>query len=222
MRQLSLLLVFAAACAPCSDEREKKSGARSVEPTRSKREQLELRLAERKIDRAKVYPKRADGSADCGTDVDCFIAYAERCEPAFFERDQRTPTLLMTEHVKARYRIEGLTGGLCRIDRAVLAADMEVTAEVREEMVKAKRPADEIESMRVEVEAKLRTRNPPRWSCALTRDSALELALDIAEETPIGGHFLDTCRQPTETDPWPADLVVSPVVSPVENPAATK
>jgi hypothetical protein len=209
---IGLILLCAAACGPC-DDKPSAERASAAEPRRTKRELLELRLAEQRPDPSKTYAKLDDGSTDCGKDVKCFAVHADRCEPALLERDDRIKALLLHHRVHARYRIAGLQGARCTVQRAVIAAEALLIPGTLESLKAAGQTSDGIEKIRVDSQAELTERHPPRLTCELSRDSALELALDLAEKQPVGAHFLDDCQQPAADDEWPASLVVAAVVA---------
>src|SRR5690349_20022654 len=206
LRAIALVALCAAGCAPCNDDkpaRQEATRADKVEPPRPKGEELALRLKNLNVDATKVYPQRADGSADCGSDLKCFARFAERSERAYVEREERTSAVMFMQHLKERYHISGVRNERCAIERAVIVAELEMGSAARAAAKRGGQSDAQIDKMLADGTAELRGRLVPRIACEMTREHALELALDLAESKATGAHFDEDCLEPAEGDPWP-------------------
>jgi hypothetical protein len=200
------LALIAAGCKGCGDSEPEVPGA-MVEPARSDMEQLEHRIASLKIDLKQSFPKRADGIVDCGTNTDCFLVMAHRCEPAFVDHELSEPGLLTIKKVHAKYRITGADGETCKVLRLVLERDAVLPEEARKALVEKGKTASEIDAMQADALAYLVQHVPERTVCALPRGRALGLGLALLAKDSVDGFFRAPCHDPGEGDAWPADFV---------------
>jgi hypothetical protein len=170
-------------------------------------ELLEHRIASLKIDLKQTFPKRADGVVDCGTDADCFLVMAHRCEPAMVDHQLVEPGLLTVKKVHAQYRITGTEGESCKVLRLVLKRQMELPEEARKALLEKGKSASEIDAMEADALAYLVQHVPERTVCELPRARALGLALALIVKDPVERFFRAPCHDPGEGDAWPADFV---------------
>jgi hypothetical protein len=184
-------------------------------------EQLEHRIASLKIDLKQTFPKRADGVVDCGTDTDCFLVMAHRCEPALLDHQLSEPGILTIKKVHAKYRITGADGETCKVLRLALERDMELPEKARTALLEKGKTASEIDAMEADALAHLNQHVPVQTVCELPRARALGLALALALKDPLDPFFRSRCHDPGEGDAWPADLLApgAPGQAPAE-PAA--
>lgn len=144
---------------------------------------------------------------DCGTDAACFVVMAERCEPAVLEHDSQMTSLMLTQHVRALFRIAGKRGESCALYRLALERDMILAGSTREALQKEGRTQNQIEALRAEALLRLYKNVPEKVTCAFPEPRVLELALGIYEEKYIDGYFREPCHEPAEGEAWPDDLV---------------
>lgn len=215
------LALIAAGCKGCSDADDGPPGS-AAEPEQSERseaEQLEYRIAGLKIDLKRTFPKRADGVVDCGTDADCFVVMAHRCEPAVLDHSLNESGIVAIKKVHAQYRITGGTGDECKLLRLVLERDMDLPQGARDALIKKGKTPQEIEAMRVEALTFLREHTPERMVCPLTKTRVLAFAIALATKDYIDRYFREPCHEPIATDAWPADFVPSAPAAPAEGTA---
>jgi hypothetical protein len=202
--------VTLAGCANCAGDEERGNKRRpEIDPAKRLHAEVEARLADRKIDLNKAYPKDEKGQVDCGQDATCFIAMAQRCEPALFKHEQVNPGYVFVEHSEAIYRVAGKQPDGCAIQRARVKVEQRLPDEIRATLAKSGK--DEAWIARQHDEALLAAlkSNPRRLECVLPRDNALDLALDIADKRHMPGHFNQPgCNQPPEDEKWPNELKV--------------
>lgn len=178
-----------------------------AEPAQSEVEQLEYRIASLKIDLKRTFPKRADGVVDCGTDGDCFLIMAHRCEPAVLDHSVRDPGYLTIKKMHALYRITGPDGDACKVLRLVLERDMELPEEARQGLLKKGKSQAEIDTMRAEALAYLAKTAPDRSACSMPRARVLGLGLALATKESADRFFRNGCHEPAGGEAWPSDLV---------------
>jgi len=208
------LALIAAGCKGCDDADSGAPGA-TAEPEVSQLEQLEQRIAGLKIDLKRTFPKRADGVVDCGTDADCFVVMAHRCEPAELEHKIREPYVLIKK-IHARYRIAGGSGDECKLLRLVLERDMELPQAARDALVKQGKTAEQVEAMRTEGLGFLNAQTPERMVCPLSKARTLAFAVAVATKDYTDRYFREPCHEPIATDAWPADFVPAATAAPAD------
>lgn len=209
--------MFAVGCKGCGGDGSEAAPGATAEPARSELQQLEHRIGTLKIDLTKTFPKRADRLVDCGTDADCFVVMAYRCEPAVLEHKLSEPTIAAIKKVRALYRITGAEGGKCTLLRLALERDMELPQGAREALIQKGKTEADVEAMRTEALAYLTSRVPERTICPLRSEQTIALALALATKEPTDSYFRDPCHAPVEGEAWPADFV-APAAAPA--PAA--
>jgi hypothetical protein len=143
--------------------------------------QLRSRLAARKLDRSKSYPKGDDGVVSCGTDVDCFLIQGEHCTPAVVTHTDKMSGYGLHERIQARYKIVGNDGGKCRLLRDTIALDAKLDKALVDALKRQGKTDEDLEQVREDALETLREGNPERFACKLTADQMLEAALGLAE-----------------------------------------
>lgn len=212
-------------CADCGKSDGKRSAARpEIDPSKRLHDEIEARLADRKIDLARVYPKDAEGVVQCGEDSSCFIALVERCEPALFTHKRTTPGYVFAQELEARYRVAGKKDGGCELQRASVRMELTLDDKARAAIEKSGKDDAWIEQTRGETMAALLPGDPKRLTCVLPRDNALDLALDIADRRHVPGHFgKPGCREVGAGESWPKELTIAaPSAAPSTAPAEPK
>jgi hypothetical protein len=150
-----------------------------VSPERSK---LDERLAKRKLDRAKVYPRGEDGSVQCARDVDCFIVQAEHCTPALLEHARSVSGFGVERRIASTFHISGQGETGCKLERRVTELRVRMATKLEQMLRDQEHQSDaELQKMRDTMLTALRERNPPEVACELSSDQMLTLALDLAE-----------------------------------------
>jgi hypothetical protein len=176
-------LLLVCSCRGC-DNGELGSSAGSSTPTReqqTEQAQLRARLAGRRLDRSKSYPKGDDDVVACGTDADCFLAQSEHCVPAVVTHTHSLAGYGIRERIVARYKIVGNDGGKCKLLRDTLALDAALEKALVGALKGQGKTNEDIEQMQADALETLREGNPERFECKLSTDQMLEAALGLAE-----------------------------------------
>ncbi len=199
-----------AGCSSCGDEkRGRRKGAPEIDPARRLHDEVEARLADRRIDRDKAYPKDEKGQVVCGEDSSCFLVQVERCEPALFTHKRDNPGMMFIQRTEAMYRVAGKRSAGCALQRARVRHELLLDDATRAAFAKQGKDEAFIAKLRDEALATFLPADPPRLECVLPRDNALDLALDIADNRHLPGHFQQRgCTKPGEDRPWPSELTL--------------
>lgn len=225
-RQLQLLACFALTaigCRGCQDRTEEPPPAAEAERSvQSERARVLSRMSSRKLDRAKVYPKDAQGVVQCGRDMDCFILQAERCTVSSLDHVQTVSGYGISQYVRARYRITGSEVGRCKVEREVLAIDAKLDKVMIEGLRKRGKTDEEIATLRSDALDSLRGRNPPRLECFLSADQTLEASLNLAEGRYNPLHWRTACRELQGPSPQVGELTEAEKPAPSEPAAPAK
>jgi hypothetical protein len=193
------VLVFAAGCKGCGrSENDEISAPPSIDALRQEQSdhaRLLSRMAARKLDHDKVYPKDADGVVQCGTDADCFILQAEGCKPATLLHTQTISGFGLVQAVRAQYRVLGPDTDKCKVQRDVLAVDARIDQKMAAALKKRGKTDEDIERVESDAIATLTKKNPPRLECSFAGDQALEASVNLAEGRYEPRHWRDACRE---------------------------
>jgi hypothetical protein len=193
---LMLALASLVGCKGCSDGTDTAPTAPQVERREeSERARVLSRLSARRLDRDKAYPKDADGSVKCDTDVDCFLVQAERCATASLTHTVVTSGYGLKQRVQARYRIGGKEADRCKVERHVLALETDVDPVMVEALRKAGKTGDQIEATRDEALEALRHRNPAHLECFFDEVQLLETTMNLADGRFDQYVWRNACRE---------------------------
>jgi hypothetical protein len=179
LSMVALTLALALGCKGCDDGLS--ASASPQREQQNEQTQLRTRLAARKLDRNKAYPKGEDGVIACGADTDCFLIQGERCSTAVVTHGDTFAGYGLEEHVEARYRITGSDGEKCRLVRETLAIDAKLDPHLVTALKKQGKSEQELAQVKDTALETLRAGNPARFECSLSADQMLEAGLNLAE-----------------------------------------
>lgn len=182
LSMVTCALALALGCKSCTDD----GPGTSSNPGPAREQQTDLaqlrsRLAARRLDRNKAYPKGEDGSIACGTDPDCFLVQSERCVKAVVMHTDTLSAYGLVEKIEARYRILGGEGNKCKLVRDTLALSANIDGKWIEMLKQKGIPHEQTEQIRSNALETLREGNPDRLECLLTPDQMLEVGVNLTD-----------------------------------------
>ncbi len=197
-------LVLAVGCKGCVDGQPAAlGGAAPAREQQGDYSNLSSRLAARKLDLSKSYPKDDGGQALCDEDLDCFLAQAERCAPAVVTDTEKRSAFGVVAHIESRYTIAGSRGADCLVYRDRVAIDARVKPKWAVLLKRGGKTDDEIESSRQAALASLRAENPARYECKLTKNQLLSASLDLADRSRHPEFWHEHCVEAQPPEPQP-------------------
>ena len=178
------MLAALTGCKGCSDDEKAEPVARAskVAPVDSEHVALLDRRAKLRIDSAKPMVKDAAGVTQCGSDLDCFVLTAERCEPAVLDHTQLLNLLGIEQTLSAHYAIVGPGEAGCEVHREIKSLELELVPELIVALKGQGRSDEELAKIRDDALAKMKGRNPAHVACRFSGDEMLEIALDLVDK----------------------------------------
>jgi len=180
---LFVALFSASGCADCHESSP--SSAAKGAPLREQQPdavRVRSRLAARRLDPNKVYPKDPEGYATCGRDANCLVANALSCTKAKATQSVEYSSFGLSERVESRYLVNGREGSECAVRRERGSINVKMDPRWAAMLKQQGKTDEEVEQVRQFAFDTLSDENPPQAFCLLPDELLLEAILDVADK----------------------------------------